>query len=168
MLESLLAPPFAADPPVKMNVPAKTLGLILAILGAIGALFGILGVFALLALSMLKAAMGPTGPGILLLVVIGVIILEIGTVGGAWGGYQMYQEKREGKKLAIYGVLINVVGSLIAATGGVGWSDTGPLFTFVIGPLISIPFVIIYYLVVISRFPGEAPLVARNAGPSAT
>ena len=167
MLASLLAPPFAADPPVKMNVPAKTLGLILAILGAIGALFGILGVFALLALSMLKAAMGPTGPGILLLVVIGVIIVEIGTVGGAWGGYQMYQEKREGKKLAIYGVLINVVGSLVAAIGGASWVYRGALFNVVIGALISIP-IVIYYLVVISRFPGEAPLVARNAGPSAT
>ena len=168
MLESLLAPPFAADPPVKMNVPAKTLGLILAILGAIGALFGILGVFALIALSMLKAALGPTGPGILLLVVIGVIIVEIGTVGGAWGGYRMYHEKREGKKLAIYGSLINVVGSLIAAIGGAGYGFLRfALFYFVIGALISIPFVI-YYLVVISRFPGEAPLVARNAGPSAT
>ncbi|MEK7284588.1 MAG: hypothetical protein AAB114_01870, partial [Chloroflexota bacterium] len=74
MLESLLAPPFAADPPVKMNVPAKTLGLILAILGAIGALFGIFGIFALLGLSAIAAAYG----GIFLLAVIGVIIGEIG------------------------------------------------------------------------------------------
>ena len=167
MLASLLAPPFAADPPVKMNVPAKTLGLILAILGAIGALFGILGVFALLAMGMVMVALGPTVPWTFLLAMSGVIIVEIGTVGGAWGGYQMYHEKREGKKLAIYGVLINVVGSLVAAIGGTSWVYRGALFNVVIGALISIP-IVIYYLVVISRVPGEASLVARNAGPSAT
>ena len=156
MLESLLAPPFAADPPVKLNVPAKTVGLILAILGAIGALFGILGVFALLAVSAIAAAYG----GIFLLAMIGVIISEIGTIVGAWGGYQMYQGKREGKKLAIYGVLINVVGSLIAAIGG-----SGGLVGWIFGALISF---VIYYLIVISRFPDEPPLVATTTGPSAT
>ncbi len=155
MLESLLAPPFAADPPVKLNVPAKTLGLILAILGAIGALFGILGVFALLGVSALAAAYG----GIFLLAVIGAIIGEIGTVIGAWGGYQMYQEKREGKKLAIYGILISVVGSLIGAIG------SGGLAGWIFSALISF---VIYYLIVISRFAGDPPLVPTTPGPSAT
>lgn len=146
MLESLLAPPFAADPPVKLNIPAKTLGLILAILGAIGALFGILGFFPLLALGTAAAAFG----GIFLLAVIGVIIGLIGTVIGALGGYQMYQENREGKKLAIYGVALNVVGSLIAAIGG-----SGSLVGWIFGALISF---VVYYLIVISRFPGEPAL----------
>lgn len=155
MLESLLAPPFAADPPVKLNIPAKTLGLILAILGAIGALFGILGIFALLGVSALAAAYG----GIFLLAVIGAIIGEIGTVVGAWGGYQMYQEKREGKKFAIYGILISVVGSLIGAIG------SGGLAGWIFSALISF---VIYYLIVISRFAGDPPLVAATPGPSAT
>ena len=145
MLESLLAPPFAADPPVKLNIPAKTLGLILAILGAIGALFGILGFFPLLALGTAAAAFG----GIFLLAVIGVIIGLIGTVIGALGGYQMYQEKREGKNLAIYGLLISVVGSLIGAIG------SGGLAGWIFSALISF---VIYYLIVISRFPGEPAL----------
>ena len=150
MLDSLLAPSFAADPPVKLNVPAKTLGLILAILGAIGALFGILGVFALLGLSAVVGAYA----GIFLLAVIGVIIGEIGTVVGAWGGYLMYQEKREGKKFAIYGLVINTVGSLIAAIGG-----SGGLVGWVVGALIAF---VVYYLIVISRFPGEPPLVTTT------
>jgi len=153
MLDQLMNPSFAADPPVKLNVPAKTLGLILAILGAIGAFFGILGVFALLGLSALAAAYG----GIFILALVGVIISEIGTIVGAWGGYQMYQEKREGKKYAIYGVLLSVVGGLIAAIGG-----SGGLVGWVISTLISF---CIYYLIVISRFPGEAPLVATTTTP---
>ena len=76
--------------------------------------------------------------------------LAIGTIVGAWGGYQMYQEKREGKKLAIYGVALNVVGSLIAAIGG-----SGGLVGWIFGALISF---VIYYLIVISRFPGEPAL----------
>lgn len=153
MLDSLLAPPFAADPPVKLNVPAKTLGLILAILGAIGAVFGILAVLALLGLN--AAGFG----GIFLLALIGTIVGAIGTVVGAWGGYQMYQEKREGKKFAIYGLVINTVGSLIAAIGGSG------LVGWIVGALIAF---VVYYLIVISRFPGEAPLVVSTTpGPSA-
>lgn len=156
MLDRLLAPSFAADPPVKLNVPAKTLGLILAILGAIGSFFGILGVFALLGLSAIAAAYG----GIFVLAVVGVIISLIGTVVGTWGGYQMYQEKREGKKTAIYGLVINTAGSLVAAIGG-----SGGLVGWVFGALIAF---VVYYLIVISRFPGEAPLVATTTTPTST
>ena len=151
MLETLLAPPFAADPPIKLNVPAKTLGLILAILGAISAFFGILGVFALLGLSAIVVAYS----GIFLLAVIGVIVGEIGSIVGAWGAYRMYKEDRDGKRLAIYGVLLNVVGSLIAAVGG-----SGSLIGWIFGALISF---VVYYLIVISRFPAELPVVAKTA-----
>lgn len=151
MIETLLTPPFAADPPIKLNVPAKTLGLILAILGAISALFGILGVFALLGLSAIAAAFG----GIFLLAIIGVIVSEIGAIVGAWGGYQMYQGKPDGKRLAIYGVLINVVGSLVATIGG-----SGGIGGWLFGALISF---VVYYLIVISRFPNEPPIVAKTA-----
>ena len=156
MLDPLLAPSFAADPPVKLNVPAKTLGLILAILGAISAFFGVLGAFALLGLSALATAFG----GIFLLAAIGVIVSVIGTIVGAWGGWQMYQEKREGKKFAIYGIALGVVGGLIAAIGG-----SGTLMGWLVSTLISF---VVYYLVVISRFPGDAPLVATTTTPPST
>ena len=147
--KTLLEPPFMADPPVKLNISAKTLGLVLAILGGISAFFGLLAVFALLGVSALAAAYG----GIFIVALLGLIVAEIGTVIGAWGGYQMYQGKQAGKLLAIYGLIINVVGSLLVTIGGhsgvVGWAF-GALVSFVI-----------YYLIVISKFPGEpAPVSA--------
>ncbi|MGH2450932.1 MAG: hypothetical protein ACRDGE_06640 [Candidatus Limnocylindria bacterium] len=157
----LLDPPFAADPPVKLNINAKILGLILAILAGISALFGIFGAFALLGLSALAAAVG----AFLFVALIGVIIGVIGTVITAWGGYQMYQEKREGKTLVIYGLVLNVVGGLVAALGG-----SGDFVGWLIGALIAF---VVYYLVIISRFPGEPALVtsgpgaAGGSGPSA-
>jgi len=146
--KTLLEPPFAADPPVKLNISAKTLGLVLAILGGISAFFGLLAVFALLGVSALAAAYG----GIFILALIGLIVTEIGTIIGAWGGFQMYQGKQAGKLLAIYGILINVVGSLLATIGG-----AGGLVGWVFGALVSF---VIYYLIVISKFPSEAAPVS--------
>ncbi|MGH2498706.1 MAG: hypothetical protein ACRDF0_01215 [Candidatus Limnocylindria bacterium] len=156
--ETLLNPPFAKDPPVKLNIPAKTLGLVYAILAAIAAIFGIFGILFLLGLSGFAAAAGLAGLTILPLV--GSIVGEIGTIVVAWGGYQMYQEKREGKKLAIYGIVVYVLGSLISALGGgpegfVGWIVT-----------VLIAFVL-YYLVIISRFSGEPLLVPAGTTPPA-
>jgi hypothetical protein len=158
--ETLLDPPFAKDPPVKLNVPAKTLGLVYAIIGAISALLGLFGIFALLGLSGLAVATGAFA-GIFWLAVIGVIIGEVGTVIAAWGGYQMYQLKREGKRLVIYGLAVNVVGSLVGSLGG-----AGDLAGWIVGTAIAF---VLYYLVIISRFPGEPPLVpaAAGQGPSA-
>jgi hypothetical protein len=141
---TLLAPPFAADPPVKLNISAKTLGLVLAILGAIGAVFEVL---ALLGLGALLAVVG----GIFALALVGMIIGLIGTILSAWGGYQMYQLKSDGKVLVIYGLIVNVIGTLIASFGG-----SGTLVGWLVGALIAFA---IYYFVVISRFPGEPPLV---------
>lgn len=144
--KTLLAPPFAADPPVKLNVPAKTLGLILAILSGISAFFGVLGLLGLLGLSAAALAFG----GIFILAVIGFAISVAGGILTAWGGFQMYKLNREGKALAIYGLILGVIGSLVAAIGG-----SGGLVGWFIGALISF---LIYYLVVISRFPGDPPL----------
>lgn len=148
--KTLLEPPFAADPPVKLNIPAKTLGLVLAILGGISAFFGLLSVFALFGLSALAAAYG----GIFILALVGLIVTEAGTIIGAWGGFQMYQGRQAGKLLAIYGLLINVVGGLIAAIGGYGG-----LVGWAFGALISF---VIYYLIVISKFPEETAPVSST------
>ena len=43
-METLYHPPFENDPPVKLNISAKTLGLVLAILYAIFALFSLIGI----------------------------------------------------------------------------------------------------------------------------
>lgn len=151
----LLSPSFAADPPVKLNVPAKTLGLVLAIVGGIAAVLGLLAVLALLGLG---AVAGVAFGGIFILAILGAIIGEIGTILGAWGGYQMYQEKHEGKATVIYGLVLNVVGSLIGALGG-----SGGLTGWLVGALVTFA---IYYIVIISRFPGEPPLVATTTPKS--
>jgi hypothetical protein len=158
-LDQLLDPSFAKDPPVKLDIPAKTLGLIFAILGAIGTFFGVIGLLGITAV----AAFAGGGA----LFVIGTLIGVVGTALGAWGGYKMYQSDRDGKRIAIYGIVLNAVGALIAALsyGGVAGWILNAIFAFVL-----------YYLVIISRFEGEPKLVTtvpqppseRRDGPPAT
>lgn len=146
-MDMLLNPPFAKDPPVKLDIPAKTLGLVYAILGGIGTLFGLLGLTALIALSAV------VGGGML---VIGTLVGLIGTALAAWGGYRMYQEDRDGKRLVIYGLVLNAGGSLIAALSNYG------LGSWILNALVTF---ILYYLVVISRFEGEPKLAAAVPPP---
>ncbi|TMF98721.1 MAG: hypothetical protein E6I10_04315, partial [Chloroflexi bacterium] len=47
-LDTLVNPPFANDPPVKVNFDAKVVGLVVAILAGIGALFSLLALLGLL------------------------------------------------------------------------------------------------------------------------
>ena len=144
-MDALLNPSFAKDPPVKLDIPAKTLGLILAILGGIGTVLGVLG---LIGVSAFAAAIGGG------LLVIATLVSLAGTAMGAWGGYQMYQEDRRGKRNAILGLVINTVGSLISVFAGAG------LGGFIVGTLINF---CIYYLVVISRYEDEPKLVSATA-----
>src|ERR1700738_2485051 len=76
-MDQLMAPAFMKNPPLKLDIPAKTLGLIYAILGAIGVLFGLFGLFAALGLSAVATAVGIGGVWILLL--IGGLVSEVGT-----------------------------------------------------------------------------------------
>jgi len=148
-MDVLLNPPFAKDPPVKLDIPAKTLGLVYAILGAIGTFFGVIGLLGVSAL----AAVAGTGA----LFVIGTLIGVIGTALAAWGGYRMYQGDRDGKRLVIYGLVASAVGSLIAALGNLGLG--GWIFNAVV-------LFVLYYLVIISRFEGEPKLVANVVPPT--
>jgi hypothetical protein len=149
-MDQLLNPSFMKNPPVKLDIPAKTLGMVYAILGAIGTLFGVIG---LLGLSVVAAAVG-AGP----LFFIGTLIGVVGTALAAWGGYKMYQGDREGKRLAVYGIVLNAVGALIAALsyGNLGGWIINAAFAFVL-----------YYLVIISRFEGD-PKVVSTTPPAAS
>lgn len=148
-MDMLLNPSFAKDPPVKLDIPAKTLGLVCAILAGISTFFGVIG---LLGVSALTAV---AGTGALFLV--GTVINVIGSALVAWGGYKMYQGDRDGKRLAIYGLVASAVGSLIAALGNLG------LGGWIVNAVILF---VIYYLVVISRFEGEPKLVAAPPKPA--
>ena len=149
-MDQLLNPSFMKDPPVKLDIPAKTLGLVCAILGAIGTFFGL---FGLLGISALGAVAGVGG-----LVILGVLIGAIGTALSAWGGYRMYQGDRGGKGIVIYGLVANSLGNLIAGLG------TGGIINWIINTAFLF---VIYYLVVISRFEGD-PKVVSTTPPGAS
>ena len=147
-MDELLNPSFMKDPPVKLDIPAKTLGLICAILAGISTFFGVIGVLGVSAFT----AVGGTGP----LFLVGTVINVIGSGLLAWGGYKMYQGDRDGKRLAIYGIVASAIGSLIVALG------TGGLAGWIVN--LAILFVI-YYLIVISRFEGDPKIVTSAAPP---
>lgn len=149
-MDVLLNPPFMKDPPVKLDIPAKTLGLVYAILGGIGTLFGL---FAVVGFGALAALVGVGA-----LYFIGTLIGLVGTALAAWGGYRMYQGDRDGKRLVIYGLVASAVGSLIAALGNLG------LAGWIVNAVILF---VLYYLVVISRFEGDPKLVSAPAQPPA-
>jgi hypothetical protein len=150
-MDQLLNPSFMKDPPVKLDIPAKTLGLVCAILAGISTVFGLI---ALLGVSALTAVAG-TGPTFL----VGNVINVIGSALMAWGGYKMYQGDRDGKRLVIYGLVASAIGSLIASMG------SGGLAGWIVNAAILF---VIYYLVVISRFEGEPKLVSTTPPPAPT
>ena len=145
-MDMLLNPSFAKNPPVKLDIPAKTLGLVCAILAGISTFFGVI---ALLGVSALTAVAG-TGAVFL----VGTVVNVIGSALVAWGGYKMYQGDRDGKRLVIYGLVASAIGSLIAALGNLG------LAGWIVNAVILF---VIYYLVIISRFEGEPKLAANVA-----
>ena len=149
-MDELLNPSFMKDPPVKLDIPAKTLGLICAILAGISTFFGVI---AVLGVSALTAVAG-TGP----LFLVGNVINVIGSGLMAWGGYKMYQGDRDGKRLAIYGIVASAIGSLITALG------SGGLAGWIVN--LAILFAI-YYLIVNSRFEGDPTIATAPARPPA-
>ena len=150
-METLYHPPFENDPPVKLNISAKTLGLVLAILYAIFALFSLFGILGAMGLAALGTALGVRE--ILILVVIGAVVAAVADFLVAWGGYKMYQLDIAGKNLVIMGLALSVVASIIGSIGAE--NPTGIIGSIIING-------IIYYLVIISRFPSEAPLVTSG------
>jgi len=166
MANILTDPPFAADPPIKVNIPAKTVGLVAAILGILGLIFfGLFGLFAAFALTTLSVSCNNLNAlgvatncgtsGIFFLALIGVIGTLLGSLLYLIGGFQMYNLNRKGKDLVIYGLAVGLIGGLLELIGGLGAGG----FVFDV-----IWFAVGWYIVVISRWPGDAPLVA--AGPT--
>jgi hypothetical protein len=165
MANVLTDPPFAADPPIKLNVPAKTLGLVIGILAIIGIIIDLIALPVVFALTSVSSdvstacrELGGTDcgtSGIFFLALIGVLIGLVGSVLYAFGGFRMYQLNRSGKDLVIYGLVVNLVGGIFAI---VGYGGVG---SFIFSLIIA---VVVYYLVVISRWPGDAPLVATPGG----
>jgi hypothetical protein len=164
-LNQITNPRFAANPPVKLNIDAKMLGLIIGILAVISAaleLWGLITVFTFC--GGLAVACG--FPIVWLL---GAIIGLVGSIVGAIGGFRMYQLNPEGKLWVIYGILlafagavIGLIGNIIAYAGLLGYGfGAGAIVGFIVDVII---YFCIYYLVIISRYPGEPPLVSTGTG----
>ena len=118
MANILTDPPFAADPPVKLNIPAKTLGLVLLILGAIGIILGILGLTVTFG-ACTVAGVSVGGCGLPILWLLGALIGLIGVCVGTFGAYQMYQVNRDGKRFVIYGLALGLLGSIVTLIGNI-------------------------------------------------
>jgi len=162
----LTDPPFAADPPVKVNVNAKVLGLVIGIVAVVLAVFGLLGLIAVFSACTI-AGITVSGCGLPILWLLGSIVGLGGYIVAAIGGFRMYQLDREGKTYVIYGIALGVLGSLVYLIGniifysgsllsGYAVGYGGAIVFFIIGVLVDF---VVYYMVVISRYPGEAPLV---------
>jgi len=145
------------NPPMKVNVNAKTVGLVSAILGALFALFALFAILGLLALGGVATAVGGTGVGGLVMVgVIFIILALITDLMWTYGGWQMYQEKPEGRSMVVVSLALSFIFSVV-----------GDLFSTNIGGII-ISLIIngaIYYFVMISRFPNEAPVAGAVMPP---
>jgi hypothetical protein len=140
-LDTLVNPPFANNPPVKLNLDAKVVGLVVAILGGLGALFTLLALLSLLGFGAALAAFG----GIFLLALIGVILNLVADVMAAIGGWQMYQGNESGKRLAIYGLAIAFAAEIIQMIGFSSSSGIVPLILLAL----------VYYAIVVSRYPAK-------------
>lgn len=162
MANVLTDPPFANDPPIKVNVNAKILGLVIGILAIIGAVFFLLvslgGLWIIGNANAVCNSYGYTCTtnGVFILGLIGLLVVLAGYVMSAIGGFRMYNFNRAGKHQVIYGLLLAVVGGIIAMIGYGGFLST-LIFDLIVA-------LVLYYLVVISRFPGEVPLVASHMG----
>ena len=159
LTDQLLNPPFMADPPVKLNISAKIIGLIACILAALGLLGYLFAIPAVLLIGSAETFLGVTTgyhPGILIVALLGLGIGVVAALLELVGGYRMYQENHEGKRLLIYGIAIGALGSVVY---GIGYGGIGGV---IVGLVIDF---IVYYIVVISRFSDEAPLVAGGVTP---
>jgi len=139
-LDTLVNPPFANNPPVKLNLDAKVVGLVVAILGGLGALFVFLALLSLLGFGAALSA-----AGIFFFALIGVILNLVADVMAAIGGWQMYQGNESGKRLAIYGLAIAFVAEIIQM---IGFSSSSAIV-----PLILLA--LVYYAIVVSRYPAK-------------
>ncbi|MGA8016876.1 MAG: hypothetical protein WCB85_13255 [Candidatus Dormiibacterota bacterium] len=158
---ALVNPSFASNPPVKLNVNARILGLVIGILAAIGLL---LSLFA----GGLLSIFGFVG-GLSPIWLLGILVAIVAEVMGAIGGFQMYNLNPRGKELVIYGLALGLAGAVLTLVGEIiAYSGYTYLYSSggaIVGLIIdAIVYFCIYYLVVISRFPSQPPLVASGFG----
>ena len=156
----LVEPPFRNDPPLKINVSAKTMGLIAGIFGGLLALLGLVAIPATLAVNDLCTGFGglyanTCGSHVAFGGLVGLLIGVVSSIATAIGGVWLYGGKERGRALIIYGLVIGAVGGLIASVSSYGG-------TFIFNLIIT---AVVYYFIVIARGPNDVPF--PSAAPMA-
>ena len=70
----------------------------------------------------------------------------------AIGGWQMYQGNESGKRLAIYGLALAFLAQLVQM---IGFGSAGGILSLIL-------LAILYYAIVVSRYPSQAPSASRG------
>ena len=164
MANALTDPPFADDPPLKLSVDSKVLGLVIGILSVVAGLAWLLvsvtGLWVVGSVNPYCSAFDPTAAtcgttnGIFILGVAGFVLVVAGSMLSAIGGFRMFAMVQEAKSQAIYGLVLGAVGGVIATIG-----YTGFLSVFIFDLLLG---VVVYYLIIVSRFPDPTTAVASD------
>jgi hypothetical protein len=158
-LRSLTNPSFKDNPPVKLNVNARILGLVIAILACIGLLLSLFagGLFSIIGF------IGGFAP----IWFLGVLVAVVAEALAAIGGFQMYRLNPGGKNLVIAGLalglvgaVLSLVGEIMAYSGLLGYGASSAIVGLVLDVIV---YGILYYLVVISRFPNPTPAFSKAA-----
>ena len=159
----LVNPPFRNDPPLKLNVQARVMGIIALVLGILGALGMLILLPAVVFVSStvnslcndpLYRPYYDCSTHTYALATVGVIIGVVGVVAQIVGGIWMMNGNVKGRALLVYALILGFLGNLLVA---IGYGGSGYF-----GVVVDI---VVYYFIVIARFPGEAPLVATPTIP---
>jgi hypothetical protein len=140
-LDALVNPPFATDPPFKISIDARIIGLVIAILSALVGLLVFLTLLALLGVGY-QSSYG----SLYVLDLVDVVLNLIADALGLIGGIQMLRGNPGGRRLVVYGLALAFI---IQVALGLGFgTGVSAIVTLVL-------LVVLYYAVVVSRFPGE-------------
>lgn len=160
-MNSLTDPAWGESPPLKVNVDSRVLGLVIGILSLVAGLAWLLvsitGLWIVGSVNPYCSSFVQEGSscgstsGIFALGLIGFLLVVAGYLLSAVGGFRMFAMVHEAKSQAIYGLLLGVIGGLIATIGYGGFLSV-LIFDVVLA-------VVVYYLIVVSRFPDEEPLL---------
>ena len=154
----IVNPPFRNDPPLKINVTARVMGIIALVLGILGALFLLallpVVVFVSHVANDLCTIYNDCAPTSYPLATVGVLVGIVGVIAQIVGGIWMMNGQVKGRALLVYALIIGVVGNLFVTINYGGG-------TSIFGIIVDL---VVYYFLVIARFPGEAPLVSTPMG----
>ena len=155
---ALVRPPFAARPPIQLDLDARLLGLVLTVLGIVAAVVSLLYVVGVSNLcNGLVLCSVPT------VNVAGTVLLTAGWVVMTVGVVMMLTRTGQGRAVAVYGLVLAAAGDVVSLVGNIVFVGANSLYyrlgagSIVIFLIWLVVATVLYYLVVTGRFAGEPP-----------